>query len=106
MLQNANPAALAQIDRLAAEMEAGNAALILFDGAVFAKHVLEEVRLCAELKLDPGGNGRPCALPQRLRQALVERRELLASTQRTVRALSAIAGCAPLTYDSQQIRSY
>ena len=106
MADASDPRLTSLLDALADEMEQGNVALQLFDGARFARHAMQESRLCGEIEdlLGNGGNG--IAVPTRLHALDCKRRVLLKSTQRTVRALWGVHAATSTTYQPPQLGAH
>jgi hypothetical protein len=94
------------VDELMEEMEEGNLALTLFDGGRFARHAMEESRICSTIEGLLGDQGHPVPVPLRLKALDRRRRLLLKSTQRTVRALWGVHAAAFSTYQAPQLSIY
>lgn len=94
------------LDRLMDEMEEGNLALTLFDGARFARHAMEESRACGEIEALISKGPESIPVPLRLKVLDRRRRRLLKSTQRTVRALWGVHAAASSTYQAPHLSIY
>ena len=89
----------AAIHQLVEEMHATHCAVLQFDGARFAKHVENEIRLTAALLEHSHARALPLALVNRVHRMMKTRRSLLRDTKRTVNALLGLLQTSRATYE-------